>query len=227
MRSLLNYDNPFIQLLCRIGDLMIANFLFCVCCLPVVTVGASLCGLLKVVQGFSMGGEPGILRTFFRSFRDNFRQATLAWLALLLLAVSFGCDLLIGQIYLTGTALAVLRGAVAVLALAVLAVASYLFPLLVRYENTLKEHCRNACILTILKLPRTLAITALNAAPFLLAWFMPVSFLKTLAVWLIVGLAGLCYLDCMLLRPVLLALEKQDQSPGEQDPAPDEAESEP
>ena len=205
MRSLLNYDNPFIQLLCRIGDLMIANFLFCVCCLPVVTVGASLCGLLKVVQGFSMGGAPGILRTFFRSFRDNFRQATLAWLALLLLAASFGCDLLIGQIYLTGTALAVLRGAVAVLALAVLAVASYLFPLLVRYENTLKEYCRNACILTILKLPRTLAITALNAAPFLLAWFMPVSFLKTLAVWLIVGLAGLCYLDCMLLRPVLLA----------------------
>lgn len=227
MRSLLNYDNPFIQLLCRIGDLMIANFLFCVCCLPVVTAGASLCGLLKVVQGFSLGGEPGILRTFFRAFRDNFRQATIAWLALLLLAASFGCDLLIGQIYFSGAALAVLRGVVVVLALAVLAVASYLFPLLVRYENSLMEHCRNACILTILKLPRTLAMTAMNAAPFLLAWFMPVSFLKTLAVWLIVGLAGLCYLDCMLLRPVLLQLEKQEQSPGEPDQAPDEAKDEP
>ena len=214
MKSLLNYDNPFIQLLCRVGDLMIANFLFWVCCLPVVTAGASLCGLIKVVQSFTMGEEPGVMRTFFKGFRDNFRQGTLVWLALLLLAASLVCDVLIGQIYLTGGVLTAVRTAVVILALAVLAAACYLFPLLVRYENTLREHCRNALILTIWKLPRTLALTALNAAPFLLAWFAPVAFLKTLAVWLIVGFAGLCYLCCMLLRPVLARLEDRDQAPG-------------
>lgn len=213
MKSLLDFDNPFIQLLCRIGDLMIANFLFCVCCLPVVTAGASLAGLIKVVQSLSLGGEPGIAKTFFRGFRENFRQATAAWLVLALVLASLACDVMIGNIYLDGTALAVVRTAAAAVALAVLAVAGYLFPLLVRYENSMKEHCRNAIILSIWKLPRTLALTALNAAPFLLAWFVPVSFLKTLAVWLIVGCAGLCWLDCSLLRPVLAQLEKPKKEP--------------
>ena len=213
MKSILDFDNPFIQLLCRVGDLMIANFLFLVCCVPVVTVGASLAGLIKVVQSLSLGGEPGIARTFFRGFKENFRQATVIWLIFALLVLSLVCDLLIIQTYLTGTAALALRCAVAIFALVILAVASYVFPLLVRYENSLKEHCVNALILTIWKLPRTLALTALNAVPFLLAIFLPTTFLKTLAVWLIVGCAGLCFLDCSLLRPVLAQLEKQKEAP--------------
>lgn len=213
MRSLLDFDNPFIQLLCRVGDLMIANFLFLICCLPVVTVGASLAGLIKVVQSISLGGEPGVARTFFKGFRENFRQATVLWLILVLLAASMVCDILLAQSFLSATAASAVRALVTALAFVVLAAASYAFPLLARYENTLHQHCINAIILMILNLPRTLAITVLNAVPFLLAYFLPASFLKTLAVWLIVGCAGLCYLDCTLLRPVLMQLEKRKDPP--------------
>lgn len=215
MKSLLDFDNPFIQLLCRIGDMMIVNFLFCVCSLPVVTAGASLAGLIKVVMNLSRGGEPGIVKTFFRGFRENFRQATALWLILLVIAASLVCDLLIGGAYLAGAALTVLRGVVLIIALAVLAVACYMFPLLVRFENTLVQHFRNALILTMWKLPRTVGLVALNAFPLLLAWFEPVTFLKTLAAWLIVGCAGLCYLCCSLLRPVLTQLEAQSGQPSE------------
>ena len=43
MHNLFHYENPFIQFLVRVGDLMILNLLFLVCALPVVTLGASLC----------------------------------------------------------------------------------------------------------------------------------------------------------------------------------------
>lgn len=207
MKSLFNFDNPFIQLLSRLGDLMIVNVLFWVCSLPVVTAGASLCGLVKVVQAITLGDEPVVTRTFFRAFRQNFRQATIVWLALVFIAACLAGDLMLANLYLTGWALTAARALVAIPALAVLAAACYLFPLLVRYENTLKEHCRNALLLAIGKLPRTVALAALNAAPFVLAWAAPVTFLKSLAVWLIVGFAGLSYLGCMLLRPVLAQLE--------------------
>ena len=217
MKSLFNFDNPFIQLLCRVGDLMIVNVLFWVCCLPVVTAGASLCGLVKVIQAVTLGDEPEVVRTFFRAFRENFRQATIAWLALLVVAACLAGDLMLARLYLTGGALTAARAAVAVIALAVLAAACYLFPLMVRYENTLREHCRNALILAVGKLPRTVALAALNAAPFALAWAAPVTFLKSLAVWLIVGFAGLSYLGCMLLRPVLAQLEGRSGKPEDEE----------
>ncbi len=213
MKSLFNFDNPFIQLLCRLGDMMIVNVLFWVCCLPVVTAGASLCGLVKVVQAITLGDEPEVIRTFFKAFRTDFRQSTAAWLALVFIAACLAGDLMLARLCLAGGALTAARVLVAVLALAVLAAACYLFPLLARYENTLREHCRNALLLAIGKLPRTVALTALNAAPFVLAWAAPVTFLKSLAVWLIVGFAGLSYLGCMLLRPVLAQLEGRSAKP--------------
>ena len=42
MHNLFHYENPFIQFLVRVGDLMILNVLFILCSAPVVTLGASL-----------------------------------------------------------------------------------------------------------------------------------------------------------------------------------------
>ena len=50
MHNLFHYENPFIQFLVRVGDLMILNLLFLVCALPVVTLGASLTALHRVTQ---------------------------------------------------------------------------------------------------------------------------------------------------------------------------------
>ena len=45
MKELFNIESPFMQLLTRVGDLIIVNFLFLVCCVPLVTVGASAAAL--------------------------------------------------------------------------------------------------------------------------------------------------------------------------------------
>lgn len=43
-----NIDNPFTRTLSDIGDLIILNVLFIVCCVPVITVGASIAASYKV-----------------------------------------------------------------------------------------------------------------------------------------------------------------------------------
>lgn len=215
MKRLLDLDSPVFQFLTRVGELIILNLFFLLCSIPLVTAGASLAAMTKVTQNYSLDIEPGVTRAFFRAFRDNFRQATVAWLALVFVFAALAGDLLLIQTFLTGTTAFLLRGLTLFLALALLAVFSYLFPLLVRYDNTFRQHLQNAFLLAIGKLPRTLCVTVLNALPFVFLYLSPFRFLQTLSFWAIVGCAVLSYLDSILLAPVLRELERDPNAPPE------------
>ena len=211
MKSFLNFDSPFFQFLCRVADLIIVNVLFLVCCVPVVTAGASLAAMTRVCQDIVLDASSGVVKSFFRAFRANFKQATAAWLIMLVFVVSLVCDRLLIDAFLTGGIASILRALVAVLAVGCLALACWLFPLMVRYDNTLRQHTVNALILAVTKLPRTLLMTALAAIPFALCYFSVVTFLKTLSFWVIIGCGVICLLNSLLMAPVLAQLEGRDK----------------
>lgn len=208
MHNLFRLDNPLIQLLFRLGDLIIANLLFLVCSVPVVTLGASAAALCKVTQDLILDQESGIIKTFFRAFRDNFKQATIAWLVILLILAGVAADLLLISAYFTGGLATLLRGLILVLTVIVLSVACYLFPLMVRYSNTLREHIKNAMILSVVKLLRTVVLLFITTFPFWIAYFSMIIFVNTLTFWLILGFALASFLCSSLLVPVFKELEK-------------------
>ena len=55
MGSFFNMDSPVMRFLSRLCDLMILNILCLICCIPIVTIGASITALysvtLKMVKG--------------------------------------------------------------------------------------------------------------------------------------------------------------------------------
>ena len=71
----------------KVGDLLLINLLFVVCSLPVVTIGASATAMYYVL-GRIRRQEGTVTKDFFRSFRENFRQASLYWGVLLLVALA-------------------------------------------------------------------------------------------------------------------------------------------
>lgn len=216
MKSFFNYDSPFFQFLNRVADLIIVNVLFLVCCVPLITVGASLAGLTKVTQNIALNAEGGVVKTFFRAFRDDFKQATAVWLVMAAFLAALFCDRILVDGYLTGGPAAALRGLLLALALACLAVACYLYPLLVRYDNTLKQHILNAILLAVSKLPRTALMTAAGALPFVLCYFAPAAFLKSLAFWAIIGCGFISCIQSYLMSPVLAQLENRDPHAAEE-----------
>ena len=133
MRNLFNYENPFIQFLVRVGDLIILNVLFILCSAPVVTLGASLTALHRVTQNMLFEQEEPLLKAFFRAFRQNFKQSTLAWLVELVVIVSLVCDVLLVMAYFNGGLAKAMYILVAVLAILVAGVYAYLMPLIARY----------------------------------------------------------------------------------------------
>ena len=89
-----NQDNFLFTILSKGLDICCASLLWFLCCAPIITVGASTTALHAVMQKLCRDEGSGMTRTFFHSFRRNFRQATCIWLVMMVfLAV------LVGDIY--------------------------------------------------------------------------------------------------------------------------------
>lgn len=212
MHNLFHYENPFIQFLVRVGDLMILNALFILCSLPVVTLGASLTAMHRVTQNMLFEQEEPLLKAFFRAFRQNFRQSTLAWLVELVVIVSLVCDVLLVMAYFDGGLAKAMYILVAVLAILVVGVFSYLMPLIARYENGMRQQVNNAVVLAIIKLPKTVLLTLLNLLPVILLLISVPVFVQTLIFWVIIGFAFVSFLTSSILKPVFQQLEKGNNS---------------
>jgi len=76
MASIFAPDSTLMRFLTRIADLMILNVLFLVTSLPLVTLPASLTALCFVSLRIATDEDRTITGDYFRSFRQNFRQAT-------------------------------------------------------------------------------------------------------------------------------------------------------
>lgn len=201
------FDNPFIMLLTKVGELMIANFLFILCSLPLVTLGAAASAMTQVVQNVVLDRGNGVIKTFFRAFRENFKQATVLWLWGALILGGLICYRLIIVSFCAGTLAAVLNGVLTVVALLALCIAVYVLPLMVRYDNTLREHLKNAMLLAVIKLPRTVVLVLIALImPAIFYVSIPV-FIQTLFFWMMIGFSFCSYLSHLLLKPVFQELE--------------------
>ena len=83
MKKSSSIDNPFFRLMGAIGDLVVLNILWLLCCLPVVTAGASTLALFAIVHKIAAGEDYRTASGFFKAFRRDFKQATALWLVVL------------------------------------------------------------------------------------------------------------------------------------------------
>ena len=198
-------DSPLMRFLSRMGDLAVLNLLWLVCCLPVVTVGASTVAMNFTAQELLDDACSGVSASFFKAFRRDWKQATVLWLIFLAAGALCTAEILIllqNRFSLVLTALCLLPP------LAVLFAASYAFPLLAHFDNTTKNTLKNALLLSVGNLPRSFALGAVNLIPLALALYLPPLFLYTGAFWLFFGFSSLCYACSAILRPVLRRLEE-------------------
>ena len=90
MNKFFSYDSPVMQILTFVGDLMILNMLFLICCIPVVTIGAAQAGLHTAIKVLlDKEDDSSASAAFFRGMKSGFGTVTLAWglMSLLLLVV--------------------------------------------------------------------------------------------------------------------------------------------
>ncbi|MEE0420657.1 MAG: DUF624 domain-containing protein [Lachnospiraceae bacterium] len=191
-------DNKFFTFMSRVADLIILNVVFIVCCIPIVTIGASVTAMNYVTMKMARNEESYIVKSFFKSFRENFKQATIIWLILLVAGLLLGMDFrIVQQVESTGLLKVVTYGLYMV-ALIYAMVLSYIFPLLAKFDNTIKNTFKNAMLMSIRHLPFTIVILLVGFAPAIATLTIPIVLAYGLIVWIMVGFSLIAFLNSLM-----------------------------
>ncbi len=145
MNSLLNPDNPVMQFITKVVYSVYLNLLWILCCIPVITAGASTTALYYVTLKMVKNEEGGITKMFFRAFKENFKQSTLVWMILLALGVVLGIDgYVLWHLRFENAFWTIITAVFIVAAAAYLIVILYIFPLMARFENSIFAMFKNS-----------------------------------------------------------------------------------
>ena len=207
MNRIFNMDSPVMSALTKMADLIILNLLAFFCCLPIFTVGASLTALHYIALKIVRDEECYIVKGFFKSFKENFVQATAIWLIEVLLIIVFAADFWIvrnSQDTLPSWMMMLLV-CVAVLAFLALFLA---FPLLAKFENSVRMTLKNSALVGIMILPKTILMAACWVLPFIILYFFP----QILPVDFCFGMSGPALLNAALYNKTFKKFEPEQNT---------------
>ncbi len=206
MRQLLDPDAPLMRLITKITTSVYLNILWFICCIPIVTIGASTTALFYVSQKMVRDEEGRITAAFFRSFKENFKQATIIWMILLVLGIVLGIDgYVLYHMRFQNAFWTVLTAVFIVAAIAYGIVLMYIFPLLAHFHNTTRAMFLNAIMIGM----RFLLCTVLMALIYAVMIFVVVAVFTPIIIF---G-EGLCALLCsFLLSNILTQCEERSES---------------
>lgn len=75
-----SYESKPMQILMKLGDIIILNFLYLLCCIPIFTIGAAQAGLFNGVKVLlDKEDDSSASGAFFKGFANGFLTVTLAW----------------------------------------------------------------------------------------------------------------------------------------------------
>ena len=171
MGHFFDFEGPFFSFIEKAADIVILNIVFIICCLPVITIGASLTALSSVTQKIVRKEEGYIIKGFFVSFKRNFIQATLIWIIMLIFAGIFWIDIRILSKADSNGINAVFTGLLMLLGIIYIFELIYVFPVLAKFDNTVINTMRNALILSVSRLPWTLVLLLLLTVPPVIGYF--------------------------------------------------------
>lgn len=206
-RSFLDQESSFMGFMNRASDIVLVNILFFFTSLPIFTVGASTAAMYTVLFRMGTDRETSVVKPFFEAFRQNFKKATAIWLLLLVMlaATCFNCLFF----------LSLRNGAHYIWVLCVFllvfltAVCSYALPLQSQFENTVSATLRNAVILTLGYLPRSILMAIIHLLPAVLYLCNPYAFFRSTALLILMYFGVSAYLCTKILRKVFDPLREK------------------
>ncbi len=213
---MLSPDSPVVSFLGKIADLIIINLLVIVCSLPIFTIGASWTALYYVTVKMVKNEESYVIKDFFKSFKQNFRQATVIWLINLIVLLLLGVDAMIIRRGIAEGIPQFIIIAMCAMTVFTAAIMIYVYPVLSHYDNTVKNTIKNAFILSISNFPYTLLFVAVIAIPFLIAFYTNIG-LRLLPIYLLVGISGPAYVCSIGWKQIFNKLEPAFDTIGEND----------
>lgn len=150
------------RILTALCNLMLVNFCFLVGCVPILTIGASLTSLYRITIKIAAGENPSVFREFFSCYKQNFLKSTGFFFVYCLLTAFFGFEIYMVRTMLPQQYQWSMYPAFFFL-FAIFASASYAFPLIAWFDETVKQTIKNSLLLALTNLPTTILFAVVSA----------------------------------------------------------------
>lgn len=201
--SVLEYDSPVMTGIGKVVDIFWLSVLWLLCCLPVVTVGASTAALYRTAVRSIREGRGYVTSTFFHALRQDLKVGLELWLVFLaLLVADYLGFILAASVPERGLGFLVLC-LYAMIGFVLLATMIYAFPVLSKCSMKCFAILRFGFGLAVKHFPYTLLMAVITVAAALLVWCVP------LFVFCVPAIAGL--LCSLPLERILLRYTPQSE----------------
>ena len=206
INSLFSPNNVFFRFMGRISDLMILNFLWIICSIPIITIGASTTALYDTTLKLIDETEGYLFKNFLKSYKQNFKKATIIWIGVLFIFFIIGVNLAFWIQFKSITGYITVSIMLFMLFL-FLFTEIYLFPILSKFNKSIKDTVKYAFILSMKYLPYSLVIMVISSIFIVLTVIFPF----TILFMIFVGVAFYAYISSylfgMIFKKSMLYLE--------------------
>lgn len=196
MNQIFGSDGKLMYYLNKIGQVITLTLVFVICCIPVITIGASVTSFYYAMMK-SIRRERGYPTTeFLQSFKRNFVKGSV---------VTIGIASIVGLLYQNREYVAKSGSATSpwmvviydILFVILLLLVMFIFPAMSRFQLKLSSLLRLSLIMALRHLPTTVVLAAgITLSGILQLYVVPIPFLVVLpGAW--------CYVSTYLVEPVL------------------------
>lgn len=206
MGQLFHLEGPFFKFLSRAVDLILLNILFLLFSLPVLTVGASTAALYSVLLKMIRNEDETIAKSFFLSFRRNFKQSTIVWILLSVTGLLFlvNCSLLGNA---SGLPMILWASVLIVFGFVYICISIFAFAYMARYEDTIKKVLLNSLLMGVSHFHYLILLMLFNVFPLIIAFSSSVGVLSGLYFGTFGGFAFVALINSMIFRKIFLKYE--------------------
>lgn len=153
-------NSKILKVLTIARNIVLVNALWVLFSIPVITAGASTCAAFYLYLKLINDENTPLWKNFVKGFKSSFIQGTLFWI----LTCIVSCGLFfIWKSAIKADSVIIVIGA-AIISLIIVVLFLYTFPLVARYNNTIKNIFRNSLGMSFTYLPKTVCIIIIAAA---------------------------------------------------------------
>lgn len=203
MINLFGIDNKFFETLEKISNIVILNFLYILFSIPIITIGASTTATYFVAMKIVQNEEGYIFRTFIKSFKENFKISTIVWIIIMLVGGVLILDFHISNAIPNSSISNIFKLILTMVSIIIIFNITYVFPIICKFDNSIKNTIINATLISIQNLPYTIIMSLLNLIPIISILFFS-NYLGYIAFfYIIIGYAVVSCINSFFLNNIL------------------------
>jgi len=206
--QLFSLDNPIMRFLSKVADLLILNIIFWICCIPIVTIGASTTALYSVTLKMVKNEESYIARGFFQAFKENFKISTGLWILTALAGIVLYVDYYVAP-QMVSPLNQILQVLLTALLILYIFTWLYLFPYVARFQNNWKNTIKNAFLISIANLPFTFLLVIFVGLLLFLTYIVNLAIVGPF--WMLCGFSTATYAMSFIFRRVFRKYEPDEE----------------